>query len=376
MAKRLVGIGLWTTATVFVLAQACSAAEENGGVVGGEGANTASGGKGGGSAASGSGASGGSGGGLLIDAGVGDGALSDANACAAETQKAEPVPLDLYIMLDRSGSMQGSKWSSTVTAINAFVNDSQSAGIGVGLDFFPDSPECSVGTYSTPSVPIGILPGNAGNVAGALSSTSPTGGTPTLPAMQGALSYAQTHAIKNPSHVVVIVLATDGQPNNCSSSVSGVSNIAQQGANGTPKVLTFVIGVGSALSNLNQIAQAGGTKSAFIVDTTGNVGQQFIDALNAIRGAALACEYLIPTPEAGTVDPLKVNVTFTPDGGQPETWPKYANQAACPPTGSGWYYDNDTSPTKILLCPGTCSMVKNTKGQVDVLFGCATQGPS
>lgn len=106
------------------------------------------------------------------------------------------------------------------------------------------------------------------------------------------------------------------------------------------------------------------------------MGQQFIDALNKIRGAALACEYLIPTPEGGTIDPEKVNVTFTPEGGQPEQWPKYASQAACPATGNGWYYDNDTSPTKILLCPSTCSMVKNTKGQVDVLFGCATQKPS
>jgi len=61
-----------------------------------------------------------------------------------------------------------------------------------------------------------------------------------------------------------------------------------------------VIGVGSALSNLNQIAQAGGTNSAFIVDTNGNVGQQFIEALNAIRGAALACEYLIPSRRVGS----------------------------------------------------------------------------
>lgn len=378
MTNRLVKFGFTAALGTLLLAQACGGAED-GGIAGGEGGNVNVGGKGGGSAAStGSGSTGGSGGGLIIEGGSGDGSLTDANACASESQKAELLPLDLYIMLDKSGSMQGSKWSSTVSAINAFVNDTQSQGIGVGLDFFPDNPECSVGTYSTPSVPIGILPGNAGAITGSLSGVSPNGGTPTLTAMQGALTYAQTHAIKNPDHVVVIVLATDGQPNDCGSSVSGAAAVAQQGASGSPKVLTFVIGVGSALSNLNAIAAAGGTKTAFIVDTTGNVNQQFIDALNAIRGAALACEYLIPTPEGGVVDPKKVNVQYTPGtGGAPEVWSKYDNEAACPPSGDGWYYDNDLSPTKILLCPGTCTKVKlDANGQVDVLFGCGTKGPA
>lgn len=373
MATQLVGVTVWAALSALGLALACGSAED-GGIAGGDGGASAGGF--GGSSASGSGSTSGSGGGLIIDSGTGDGALTDANACATDSKKAEPVPLDLYIMLDQSGSMQGNKWTSTVSAITAFVNDPQSAGIGVGLDFFPDDPECSIGTYSTPSVGIAPLPGNATAIVNALGGTGPSGGTPTFPAIQGALTYAQTHAIKNPDHVVVIVLATDGQPNDCSSNVGNVSNVAQQGAQGTPKILTFVIGVGSALTNLNAIASAGGTNTAFIVDTNGNVGQQFIDALNAIRGAALACEYIIPTPSTGSIDPGKVNVVFTPDGGQKETWPKYANEAACPPTGNGWYYDNDAAPTKILLCPGTCSMVKNTKGQVDVLFGCATQGPA
>jgi hypothetical protein len=178
--------------------------------------------------------------------------------------------------------------------------------------------------------------------------------------------------------VVVIVLATDGQPNDCGSNVGNVSAVAAQGASGSPKILTFVIGVGSSLSNLDQIAQSGGTGKAFIVDTTGNVGQQFIDALNAIRGAALACEYLIPQPEGGVIDPKKVNVQYTPgSGGAPEIWPKYDNEATCPPNGDGWYYDNDASPSKVILCPGTCAKVKqDSKGQIDVLFGCQTKPPA
>ena len=63
----------------------------------------------------------------------------------------------------------------------------------------------------------------------------------------------------------------------------------------TPKIPTFVIGVGSSLSNLNGIASAGGTTSAFLVDTGGNVNQQFLQAMNDIRHAALGCTYSIPT---------------------------------------------------------------------------------
>ena len=49
---------------------------------------------------------------------------------------------------------------------------------------------------------------------------------------------------------------------------------------------TFVIGVGPSLSALNGIAAAGGTTSAFLVDTSANVNQQFLDAMNAIRNSA------------------------------------------------------------------------------------------
>ncbi len=44
---------------------------------------------------------------------------------------------------------------------------------------------------------------------------------------------------------------------------------------------------------------AGGTGSAFIVDTSMNVSQQFLAALNKIRGAALGCQYKIPVPQGG-----------------------------------------------------------------------------
>ncbi len=63
--------------------------------------------------------------------------------CAADTEQAKQLPLDLYFMIDTSGSMedlvaqQRSKWSAISAAIDDFVSDPASAGIGVGLQYFP-----------------------------------------------------------------------------------------------------------------------------------------------------------------------------------------------------------------------------------------------
>jgi hypothetical protein len=356
-----------------------SGGSAGGAAVGNGGAGATDGGGSGGAVGGdgGSSASGGSGGGIIIDSGQGGG-NSDGSACAAETQTADLVPLDLYIMLDKSGSMgngTGSKWEAVTTAMQAFVNDTASAGIGVGLQYFPGSPECMDATYSTPEVPIAALPGNASAIVSSLTATVPGGQTPAKPALQGAVDYMTGWLLQNPTHAGVVVLATDGQPNDCASTVDNVASIAQAAAGDTPPILTFVIGVGTSLTNLDQIAAAGGTKKAFIVDTTGNVTQQFIDALNAIRGGAIACEYLIPKPEAGTIDPGKVNVSYTPGDGSPaETFNYVKDEASCPANGDAWYYDNPANPTKVILCPATCDKVKqDSKAEVKVAFGCKTQ---
>jgi hypothetical protein len=124
------------------------------------------------------------------------------------------------------------------------------------------------------------------------------------------------------------------------------------------------------LSNLNGIAAAGGTTQAFLVDTGGNVNQQFLAAMNAIRNSA-SCTYQIPLPMSGTVDYTQVNVVFTPNGGSAITIPNVANKAACPASGDGWYYDDPAHPTVINLCETTCGSVQ-ASGDVQITLGCDT----
>lgn len=100
---------------------------------------------------------------------------------------------------------------------------------------------------------------------------------------------------------------------------------------------TFVIGVGTELTSLNQIAAAGGTGQAYLVDTGGNVTQQFIDALNAVRATG-QCRYQIPQPEQGTPNYAMINVQLVDPGdpGNPAIVVNVGDEAGCDATtGAG-----------------------------------------
>jgi hypothetical protein len=87
--------------------------------------------------AAGAGAGGLGGGGTGIDVGG-----SGSNECALESKKAEPVPLDLFVMLDQSTSMDRvvssgtTKWQAVTKALAGFFADEKSAGISAGIQYF------------------------------------------------------------------------------------------------------------------------------------------------------------------------------------------------------------------------------------------------
>jgi hypothetical protein len=337
--------------------------------------------------------------------------IDGACECAATSTTAQKLPLDMYIMLDQSGSMNdpvqpsGNKWQAVTSAINSFVTDPASAGIGVGIQYFPlttppcpgscgaactacggtclifacvgfgGGTSCNIADYATPEVGIAVLPGNAAAISNSMSAHTWGGQTPTGAALQGAISYTKSWAASHPTHVVVNVLATDGDPTECPpTDIPTIAGYAANACNSSPKVLTFVIGVGTSTANLNSIAQGGCTNNAYIVDTGANAVQQFKAALQAIQGQALGCEYLIPQPASGTPDYNKVNVKYTPSSGPAVILPKVTDLNACDPTNGGWYYDNNGAPTKIILCPASCDVVRpDTAGKVDILLGCASE---
>jgi hypothetical protein len=78
---------------------------------------------------------------VAVDAAAPPGA---GETCAEEIQKAEQVPVDLLLTVDASGSMAStptgaaaSKYTLVRQALLGFVRDPASAGLGLGVQFFP-----------------------------------------------------------------------------------------------------------------------------------------------------------------------------------------------------------------------------------------------
>ena len=476
---RLTSFHLGAFAAAVLACFAACGSESNNSLGGpgldGGGGSAAQGGGPGGTSSGGTGATSGNGG-LLIDTGTGatagtGGGFDPDSGCAAEVQSGENIPVAIYIMLDKSGSMTEmsgggqTKWDAVRAAMTSFVNDTQSAGLDVGIQYFPtpaagaptsctDSSQCGsygpcllrtcdgtgvvipcdtnadcgpgegncvplgqcqsggfclppggscglfdacqgigssvctnlncdVPTYTTPDVAIATLPGAAMPIVNSLNAQMPAGRTPTSAALQGALDHASSFLSSNPSHTVAVVLATDGLPTECDTNVSNIAQIAGTAFGATPSISTFVIGVFGPSepmgpANADQIAQAGGTTSAFIVDPTQNVTQQFIDALNAIRGSTLGCEFQIPLPQdGGVLDFTKVNVSFSDSSGTSQDLFYVEDQSQCDPTSGGWYYDANPAsggtPTKIIVCSSTCDSFEMAVGAtVEIVLGCET----
>jgi hypothetical protein len=351
---------------------------------------TGAGGAGGGGGGSSTGGSGGNGGGVIID--------GDA-ACVAEPRAGEQIPVDLFFMVDKSGSMTCpvgqagmtctatqnpipavNRWTSIKDALVSFANSTASAGLGMGVGFFPkmngNTLLCNPTDYSTPAAGIAPLPGSAGALQTALNAEMPNGNTPTVPALSGAISYATTYAQSHPGRAVSVVFATDGEPTQCTqndNTIPGAVRVATAALAGTPPIRTYVLGVGPSLGNLNQIAVAGGTTKAYLVESGGST--DLINALNEIRKGTLTCDYQIPVIPGKPLDLKLVNIKVRvgPPPATPQLISKVDDASQCGATQGGWYFDNNASPTKITLCPATCDpMLKTTGSGLDVLIGCGS----
>jgi hypothetical protein len=363
----------------------------------------------GGNGASSNGASSSTGGSIMLGgmgSGVGGngsgatGTVIDPNsACAKGSANASLSGVNMFVMFDRSSSMNQkadkasgkTRWELTSAALNAFFASGNAAGLKLALRFFPhDKPStgcnqdgCDVNACAMPLVPLDVLTADAAPtdkheqaLTDATTASAPGmagQGTPISAALGGALQWAAAQRKLTPNENSVVVLVTDGQANGCDTDIDVISKLAAD-ALAEAGVRTYAIGLtGSQEADMDQIAKDGGTEKGIFVADGADTQKQLLDALGAIRGQILDCDFPMPQPKPGVdVNPSLINVNYTPGSGTKSTLTQVADTAACTASG-GWYYDDPAVPTRISLCKSTCDTVTaDPKAALEILLGCAT----
>lgn len=330
----------------------------------------------------------------------------DGSGCVGQAYEGESIPLDIYIMFDQSGSMcncvdpvfdmigrpcpdaecKATRMDAVREAARLFMEDPESQGVGVGLGYFGKQTigqaSCDEADYEDAAVEIGTLPGHAKAMMSSLDGIEPTGETPSGAAIRGACTYAQGWKEQNPDHETVILLLTDGRPEApvtcgdgsgaCCPTIDDAVEAAATCKDANPSIRTYVLGVGPMLDNLEQIAVAGGTERAYLVEG-GDVANQVLDALRIIRGDAIPCTMGLPTPPGGlALDYTKVNITYASPSCKATYYTYVETVDACADEG-GWYYDDVDAPQNIKLCPSSCDQVAAPGGKLVFTVGCETR---
>jgi hypothetical protein len=282
--------------------------------------------------------------------------------------------------------LYNNRWVPATDALKSFVSDEASAGFYASLTFFPNNANttsvasdptfnisCDVDKYATPDVEAQLLP-SLSPFEDALAEVDPPNeyGTPTKVAYLGVAKYAES--LLQQGNKVAIVLITDGEPARCPSDDDSDPLAALLDAAQTlsPRALTYVIGLGSSLFLVDQIAEAGGTEMAYLIDPMNpdDTRARLLSQVKMIQDTQISCDLPIPDPPQGeSLDASKINVQLRADD---EESAVFYNESC--EGGSGWRYDDPEQPKMIALCEQSCDLVRDSNDSaVDVVFGCETK---
>lgn len=365
--------------------------------------------------------------------------LQGASGCEVNSFESDELPASLLFVVDRSGSMgcnppplqdtascnmlaeptdpaAPTRWSVMVDALSGAFRQLEGSDASIGLSFFSNDDTCGVA-----SKPVVAVAGADGPTISGLESilrgTSPAGGTPIVGAV--TLAYQHMHeeagaGIECPGAGCpcdsppcgangnrYVVLITDGEES-CAAGdeeqrawLDGLlDDEATQAV--AANVRTFVVGApGSepARGFLSELAFQGGTAKNdgqcahdrlsgqgdchFDMTATTDFAADFAQVLKDISGAALGCEFAVPTPvTVETENTVNVQITAGGDGAAPQCIAR-DDTASCDSGANGWQFahapDGGVDRSKIVLCGAACDRVDaDAAARVDVLVGCET----
>lgn len=334
---------------------------------------------------------------------------AEPETCAATQIEAEEIFLDMFVILDRSGSMTigapddsddgvtgsnnsdgycdigdpnvGSRWCNAINALYGFFSDPSTVGTGVSYAEFSNT---GCGPFDM-AVDFGILEtddsnGQLESIEDALNDDDPDGSTNTEGAIDTLIAETSAHMPVG-TRKTISVLITDGDPNGCEEDRDDLNAmlVDHYTATGIP---TFVIGMdGVSSNNLEELAQNAGAAPHTNYCVSGDaecsyysVGDGnptvFMDALADIRSSVLGCEYAVPQADVGLSNLDTLEVKFTPNEGASEIiLEQMASEGACSSDDQYWVDLSGGGDPIIKLCPATCD-TRGDGAAIDISLKC------
>ena len=320
----------------------------------------------------------------------------------AHERQLESSPLDIYLVLDRTGSMgtdcayvagntppvSSKACFATYALADYLIDVSPTVDTTLAFNVMSLSNACDGSGYDPALIDATSLPVTADSpLVQRISDEDFSGGYGTRieGALRGVANYTVNHQAAG--REMIGVLITDGDATNCDTNNSNLAAIIADHLTNTG-IRTFIIGMqGASEDKLEELALAGGAEPhddfcggleppCHYWNVGDGSGDVLASALQAISQQAvpLPCEIDVTgleAPEGEELDYGRVNVTLT-EGEVVTTLPQVSDPGGCPADELAWYYDNPSAPTAVFLCPYACDAVTaaGDGAKLNVVAGC------
>lgn len=297
--------------------------------------------------------------------------------CGESKFQADPLPANVMLVLDKSGSMSLDKWKdngvlksrwASLHATTKFLLENFGDKVNFGLKLFPSiqkgpgfdiSRSCKVDA----GIDAACKPNNAKTIMDILPKADAEfmGSTPTVTGLQEAYKHLSSLSDPNPEAAILIV---DGRTNCHQSNIELSATAAKAYAEG---ILVYVVGIdldAPTLASLAPVAEAGGTKKIY----NSSDSKALASSLQKILGGISSCTIPLNSPppfaeHVGVKLGQTIKVPFI------ESFTNCQEAAKAGHT-RGWIYTSQQGPFKELeLCGESCTAFKS-EPKVDVSYEC------